>query len=146
MKTNKFELIQKWHSSGLLSGIEDVLRKEFVAKNLDDAAKWLVKLANESEKRIKHSEIFSGVVLPLVSRISRNHTFDEPIELLLEKTIPIFNFFDGHIIPSDKELRNRIYDLDTRIIDLLESMLVIYLELEQIKFYESQKSSLSENN
>lgn len=146
MNEENLKLVQKWHGTGLLNGIEDELRKIFVVKNLESASKWLVKLANEQRIWITSSELFSGIILPLTARISRNQTFDEPIESLLEKIIPIFNFFDEFIVPADRKLRDRIFDLETRIIDLLELALIIYLETEQIKVYEKQKPNLSENN
>lgn len=88
------KLIKKWTSTGLLHGIEDDLRKQFVAKNLEDTANWLVRLANTPGRTIENSEQLSAIIIPAICRISREETFDVSIDFLLDTFIEKFKEVD----------------------------------------------------
>ena len=117
------QLIKKWTKTGLLHGIEDDLRKQFVARNLEDAANWLVRFANNTDKKIENTEQLTGTLLPAICRISREETFDVSIDWLFNTFIEKFSdidlppeYFEGKSLKCHEHLTDIYTVLLKRII------------------------------
>lgn len=76
-------IIEKWSKTGLLEGIEDSLRKQFVAETLEKTANWLVIQANKEP--IKINEDTTGIILPMMGRVSRETDHFFQVSNILDK-------------------------------------------------------------
>lgn len=130
------KLVQKWKSTGLLEGIEDELRKEFVATNLEESAKWLVKTANYSNEQID-SELLSAIILPCVCRISRKMVFKIKITDAIERSMSVFTSII-QILPEYNRID--INEIELKLTDIMENVLYFTIKKEEQNYDKVQDS------
>lgn len=130
------KLVDKWKAAGLLEGIEDELRREFVANNLENTAKWLFKVSNYPNPRT-NSELFSGILLSCVGRISRKMVFRIDIVDAIESSLPVFNSI-VELLPKYNQVESR--QIDDRLTNIMEDVLYFAIRKEEQNYDKVQDS------
>ena len=125
-------LVDKWEKTGLLFGIEDELRRRFVANNLEFAARWLVIIANDGSRKIDDIEQLSGVVIPVVARVSITETFDLPINIALDKLLEISE--DINLPMEYLEDDQKKWNFESYLTSIYSELLKRIIEIEEPKW------------
>lgn len=128
------KITEIWKKTGLLEGIEDDLRKDFVANNLEITAKWLVKTARNPDKSVDHIELFSEMILLLIRNFSTKETFRVNLEMILDKLLEQFER-NGKLIPEPL-VKDNLIDEQQCYVDFYYHILKAFIRQANIEYYE----------